>query len=148
MLNFIKMLFVNKTQAVYIVCLLIFAFVIGYLISLIIHTVKQHRLLKENRKDAINRSRAVLTGQIGEQVAPFLPNFPCDVESVRFIGKPIDFIGFSTNDKSDIPFEEKPIKEILFIEVKSGNSVLSKREKEIKKAVEEGRVRYIEYRIG
>ena len=34
-----------------------------------------------------------------------------------------------------------------FIEVKSGNSVLSEREKEIKNAVLKGRVRYVEYRV-
>lgn len=148
MLNFLKMLFENRNQAVYLVCLLFFTFIIGYLLSLIIHLVKQHTLVKESRKDAVNRSRAVLTGQIGEQMAPFLPNFPCEHDAVRFIGKPIDFIGFATNENNNIPFEEKTIKEILFIEVKSGNSTLTKREKEIKKAVEEGRVRYIEYRIG
>jgi predicted Holliday junction resolvase-like endonuclease len=46
-----------------------------------------------------------------------------------------------------LPLEERSIKEILFIEVKSGKSVLTNREKEIKKAIENGKVRYIEYRI-
>ena len=43
--------------------------------------------------------------------------------------------------------DNKPISEILFIEVKSGNSVLSEREKEIKNAVLKGKVRYVEYRV-
>lgn len=92
------------------------------------------------RADAVKRSRAVLGGQMVEQVAPFLPGFPCNPADVRFIGKPVDFIGFPG------AAEGKPIEEILLIEVKSGTSALSKREREIKNAVEAGLVRYVEYR--
>lgn len=92
------------------------------------------------RTDAVKRSRAVLGGQMAEQVAPFLPGFPCNPADVRFIGKPVDFIGFPGAG------EGKPIEEIVLIEVKTGTSALSKREKEIKDAVKNGRVRYIEYR--
>ena len=92
------------------------------------------------RADAVKRSRAVLGGQMVEQVAPFLPGFPCNPADVRFIGKPVDFIGFPG------AAEGKTIEEILLIEVKSGTSALSKREHEIKNAVEAGRVRYVEYR--
>ena len=96
-------------------------------------------LVKENRKDAIKRSRAVLSGQMAEQIAPFLKDFPCNPADVRFVGKPLDFIGFpGAADGSGI-------KEILFIEVKTGSSALSQREKEIKEAVVSGKVRYVEY---
>ena len=96
-------------------------------------------LLQAGRDDAVKRSRAVLSGQMAEQIAPFLKDFPCNPADVRFVGKPLDFIGFpGAADGSGI-------KEILFIEVKTGNSGLSKREREIKAAVEEGRVRYVEY---
>jgi predicted Holliday junction resolvase-like endonuclease len=96
---------------------------------------------KKERKDAINRSRAVLSGQMLEQVAPFLPDFPCNPADVRFVGKPIDFVAFPGAS------ENKEIKEVVFIEVKTGNSVLSPREKEIKDAIQQGRVRYVEYRF-
>lgn len=119
-------------------------FLIGFLIVSLVNLNKNRKL----RKDAVNRSRAVLTGQILEQVAPYLPNFPCNPEDVKFLGKPVDFIGFVTSKKDeDLPLEERSIKEILFIEVKTGKSVLTNREKEIKKAIENGKVRYIEYRI-
>jgi len=95
--------------------------------------------IRRIRADAVKRSRAVLGGQMVEQVAPFLPGFPCNPADVRFIGKPVDFIGFPG------AAEGKPIEEILLIEVKSGTSALSKREREIKNAVEAGRVRYVEY---
>ncbi len=100
--------------------------------------------LKNNsslRKDAVKRSKAVIGGQLAEQIAPFLPNFPANPSDARFLGKPVDFIVFSGL------YENEKIDEILFIEVKTGKSKLSDREKEVKKAVQEGRVRYIEYKI-
>lgn len=97
--------------------------------------------LKKVREDALKRSRAVLGGQAGEQVAPFLPNFPCNPADARFVGKPIDFIAFPGATAGD------SIDEILLIEVKTGESSLSAREKQIRSAVENGRVRYVEYRL-
>ncbi|MBQ4235382.1 MAG: Holliday junction resolvase, partial [Treponema sp.] len=41
----------------------------------------------------------------------------------------------------------KPIDEVLFIEVKSGKSQLSEREKQIRSAIKNGRIRYVEYRL-
>jgi predicted Holliday junction resolvase-like endonuclease len=96
--------------------------------------------IRRIRSDAVKRSRAVLGGQMVEQVAPFLPGFPCNPADVRFVGKPVDFIGFPG------AAEGKPVEEILFIEVKSGTSALSRREREIKEAVNAGRVHYVEYR--
>ena len=68
------------------------------------------------------------------------PKFPCHVKDVKFLGKPIDFIGFKTTGDSEL------IEEVLFIEVKTGDSTLSKREESLKKAIEKGKVRYVEYR--
>ena len=120
---------------------LILIFFMGFLFAFLIVKTSVHSDRKKERKDAINRSRAVLSGQMLEQVAPFLPDFPCNPADVRFVGKPIDFVAFPG------AVDNKPISEILFIEVKSGNSVLSEREKEIKNAVQKGKVRYVEYRV-
>ena len=95
---------------------------------------------KKQRQDAVKRSKSVLLGQITEQIAPLLPKFPCHVKDVKFLGKPIDFIGFKTTGDSEL------IEEVLFIEVKTGDSTLSKREESLKKAIEKGKVRYVEYR--
>ena len=91
------------------------------------------------REDAVRRSRAVLTGQIGEQLAPYLPGFPCDPADARFIGKPIDFVAFP-GASAGAPVEA------LFIEVKTGDSRLSTAERVLREAVEAGRVRWVEYR--
>lgn len=74
-------------------------------------------------------------------MAPFLPNFPCNPSDARFIGKPVDYIAFSGLSQND------SVDEILLIEVKTGQSQLNKHEKEIKKAVESGRVRYVQWRM-
>jgi predicted Holliday junction resolvase-like endonuclease len=92
------------------------------------------------RGDAVRRSRAVLTGQIGEQLAPFFPDFPCDPADARFIGKPVDFIAFPGASEGNV-------REIVFIEVKSGDARLSGPERAIKEAIESGRVRWVEYRL-
>ena len=78
--------------------------------------------------------------QAAEQLAPFLLGFPCNPADVRFVGKPVDFVGFPG------AAEWKAIREVLVIEVKSGISRLSERERQIKAAVESGHVRYVEYR--
>jgi predicted Holliday junction resolvase-like endonuclease len=92
------------------------------------------------RGDAVKRSRAVLTGQIGEQLAPFFPDFPCDPADARFLGKPVDFIAFPGASAGAIT-------EVLFVEVKAGDARLSGPERALKEAVQSGRVRWVEYRL-
>ncbi len=96
--------------------------------------------IRLERTDAIKRSRAVLGGQFSEQLAPFLPDFPGDPTECRFIGKPVDFISFSGASSGEV-------REVLFIEVKSGESRLSPVERSLRSAIEDGRVRYVEYRV-
>ena len=108
---------------------------------MIIQKIKFSKKLLNERNDAVKRSRAVLNGQLTEQISPFLPKFPCSPSDVQFLGKPVDFIAFSGLSASD------HVDEILFIEVKTGSSALSSREKEVRRAVQEGRVRYVEYRM-
>lgn len=114
---------------------------LGILIGSVIQRLKDSSRIKKEREDAVKKSRAVLGGQFGEQIAPFLPKFPCNPGDVRFIGKPVDFIAFPGSA------EGKTVTDVLFIEVKSGDSHLSNREKEIKNAIKAGRVHYVEYRL-
>ena len=92
------------------------------------------------RDDAVRRSRAVLTGQIGEQLAPYFPAFPCDPADARFLGKPVDFVAFPGASSGSV-------REVVFIEVKTGDARLSGTERSLREAVESGRVRWIEYRL-
>ncbi len=92
------------------------------------------------RSDAVKRSRAVLAGQFSEQLAPYLPDFNWNPSEARFIGKPVDFIIFKGLD-------DKEVNEVVFVEVKSGNSRLSGVEKSLKQAIIDKRVSWFEYRI-
>lgn len=96
--------------------------------------------IKKAREESVKRSKSVVAGLLGEQLAPFLPNFPCNPADARFVGKPIDFVAFPGAAGGE------EIAEVLLIEVKTGNARLSEREKQIKAAVENGRVRYVVYR--
>lgn len=85
------------------------------------------------------KSSAVNWGFCIENFVPFTDTFPIPPEDVNFLGKPIDYVGFTnTNSKTGC--------EVHFIEVKSGKSFLSQKQKNIKKAIEEGRVRWHEVR--
>jgi predicted Holliday junction resolvase-like endonuclease len=96
--------------------------------------------LPDYKKEAIMKSRAVIGGQFSEQLAPYLPDFEFNPTECRFIGKPIDFLVFKGMD-------EKEIDEVIFVEVKSGNSKLSTHEKNLKETIEKKKVRWVEYRI-
>ncbi|MBO4630229.1 MAG: hypothetical protein J5687_09800 [Treponema sp.] len=121
---------------------LLLLFVIFLLVLLIIFQEIRIKIkLKKIRQDAVKRSNAVKGGQLAEQLAPYLPNFPCNPADAHFLGQPIDYIAFPGL------CEKGSVDEILLIEVKTNTSQLSSREKEIREAVKSGRIRYVEYRI-
>lgn len=99
-----------------------------------------NKVIDKERKDAVKKSRAVLGGQISEQLAPLLPAFPAQPSECRFIGKPIDFIAFRGLD-------EKEVSEIVFIEVKTGKSQMSSVQKSVQEAIQKRRVRFEEVKI-
>lgn len=80
------------------------------------------------------KSSETRTGQIAEQLAPFLVDFPYNPKQAHFLGMPIDYIVFA-DDK------------VVFLEVKSGNAQLSSRQRQIKALVEQGKVEWAEFRI-
>jgi len=94
----------------------------------------------EIRKDAQFRSSAVSWGKTIEHFVPFMEDFPIPPEDVVFLGMPIDYVGFS-NTKS------KTKCEVHFVEVKSGSSFLMGKQRNIKKAIEEGRVYWHEIAV-
>ena len=128
--------------------IVIFLFLIGlilaYLVGVKIATIKRDRYwldeIPNHRKDAILKSRAVLSGLFSEQLAPFLPSFNFKPTECRFLGKPIDFLVFKGLD-------DKEIEEVVFVEVKSGKSKLNKTEKSLKEAIKNKKVSWVEYKI-
>jgi predicted Holliday junction resolvase-like endonuclease len=69
-----------------------------------------------------------------------LSPIPLKASEARFIGKPIDFLIFRGMDDQDIS-------EVVFVEVKTGNSQLSTNERKLRDAINEKRVSWYEYRV-
>jgi len=95
---------------------------------------------KEIRTDAKKRSGAVQWGLTIENFVPFMSEFPIPTENINFMGKPIDYVGYTdVNSKEDCA--------VHFIEVKSGRSQLLKHQRNIKKAIQSGRVYWHEIAV-
>lgn len=92
------------------------------------------------KKDSTFRSSAVNWGKSIEHFVPFMTKFPVPPEDVVFLGMPIDYVGFTHTDS-------KTKCEVHFIEVKSGNAALMGKQRNIKKAIQEGRVTWHEISV-
>jgi predicted Holliday junction resolvase-like endonuclease len=85
------------------------------------------------------RSDDVRGGRLAESLAPFVDGFPVDVHKAGtatvFLGQPVDYVHFDPDDG------------VTFVEIKSGGSQLSPRQRRLRELVEEGRVRWETYRV-
>ncbi len=93
------------------------------------------------REDAVVRSQAVTTGKMVEQMVPFLPGFEFNPRDARFLGSPVDLVVFDG-------LSEGEVRRIVFVEVKTGGSQLTVREKSVRSAVRSGNVELAELRPG
>lgn len=96
---------------------------------------------REEAKATAARSRTALVAKIAEHFAPLLAGFQYNFKDCRHVGELFDFLVFDG-------LEDGEIRDIVFLEVKSrksGTRVTNPREKLLKKAIEEGRVRYEVY---
>lgn len=92
------------------------------------HKTDYRKLLSQKKKSEVN------LGYISEKLAPFLDGFDYDPNRLIFIGKPIDYIHFGDD-------------EITFVEIKSGNSRLTKGQRRIRNLIKDGKVNWYEYRV-
>ena len=103
-------------------------------------TIKEldQKLLEEveNRKKILSQKKSgeVRLGHIAETLAPFLDQFDFEPDQCAFLGQPIDYISFG----DDI---------ISFIEIKSGESQLSKKQRHIRDLIKSKSIEWKEVRI-
>jgi predicted Holliday junction resolvase-like endonuclease len=96
---------------------------------------------RDVRRDAVERSRAVIAGKVSEHVVPYLPDFDYNPKDARFVGSPVDFVVFDGLDAGDL-------RRVVLLEVKTGDAAqLSRRERQIRDAVEAGRVEWQSIRV-
>jgi len=132
---------INPAPFVWLLSLFIIALIAGALIFFL-GILKGKEIEARLQRRSQKLSRSILGGVFSEQVAPFLPDFPKDLKAseARFIGKPVDFLIFKGMD-------EQHIDEVVFVEIKSGNSHLSNNERSLRDAIQEKRVRWHEYHV-
>lgn len=92
---------------------------------------------KEIRKDAIDKSQSVTMGKMTEHMVPYLPGFGFNPTDTRFIGSPIDLVVFDG-------LSDGNVKRIVFIEIKTGASTLSTRERIVRDAIIAKNVEWME----
>ena len=99
-----------------------------------IRRINAKLILENNKISYQKRSSEVRLGLTVENVAPFLDEWPYESNNFRFLGNPIDGVSFNED-------------EVVFVEIKTGASRLSKSQNKIKVLVEEGKVRFITFRV-
>jgi predicted Holliday junction resolvase-like endonuclease len=107
-----------------------------------IDNINQNRLnnLIAERKqffinDAIRRSGSVTKGKVIEHFAPFLLFDTLNPDEIVFMGSPVDLISFTNIDSTkDLSID--------FLEIKSGNATLNKKQRLIRNAINSNRIYY------
>lgn len=100
----------------------------GLLVAFVYVLSWKAKYTRDIRRDSVSRSRATISGQVHEQLLPYLPNFPFDPKDVRFLGAPVDLIVFDG-------LSAGKLERIVFVEVKTGGSQLTGRERQVRDMV-------------
>ena len=97
-------------------------------------------LVATERADAIQRSRAVNRGLVAEQLAPHMVGFAYNPKDCHWVGQPIDYLVFDGLDAGEL-------RRIVLLEVKTGGAQMNTRERQVRSAVQDGRVEYTIFRL-
>ena len=113
---------------------------VGVLVAWAYVVVWKVRYTAKVRLDAVQRSQAITSGKVHEQLLPYLPDFPYNPKDVRFLGSPTDLIVFDG-------LTDGHVQRIVFLEVKTGGSTLTARERSVRDAVQAREVEWLEVRV-
>ena len=116
-------------------------FGLGLVIGLLVFAIWRLTAVGAIRRDAIQRSAAVISGRVHEQLVPHLPGFEFNPKDARFLGSPVDFIVFDG-------LATGQVSRVVFLEIKTGSAMLSPREREVREAIRSRRVEWQELRVG
>lgn len=113
---------------------------IGLLLAWVYFLLWKARYTALIREDAVQRSQAITAGKVHEQLIPYLPAFPYNPKDVRFLGSPVDFVVFDG-------LAEGRLDRVVFLEVKTGRSRLTSREREVRQVIHARDVEWAELRL-
>ena len=120
---------------------LITGLAIGVVVSFLWFLIWRIGYTRAIRADAVQRSQAVTAGKVFEQLVPYLPGFAFNPKDARFLGSPVDFVVFDG-------LSDGATRRVVFVEVKTGTAELSRRERQVRDAIEARQVAWAEVRAG
>jgi predicted Holliday junction resolvase-like endonuclease len=112
----------------------------GLLLAYVAFVIWKLRHTRRVRADAVLRSQAVTLGKVQEQLVPFFPAFPFNPKDARFLGSPVDFVVFDG-------LSDGAVTRVVLVEVKTGASQLTTRERQVRDAVQAHCVEWLEMRL-
>lgn len=92
------------------------------------------------RQETLKKSKAVVSGMVNEQIVPFFPGFQYNARDARFLGSPVDLIVFDG-------ISEGELRQVVFIEVKTGKSNLSASERQLRDIINQRQVSWQQLKI-
>jgi predicted Holliday junction resolvase-like endonuclease len=119
---------------------LVIGLAMGLLVAWVYWSTWRARYTATIREDAVQRSQAVTVGKVHEQLIPYLPDFHYNPKDARFLGTPVDLIVFDG-------LAEGQLRRIVFLEVKTGASTLTSRERQVRDVIEAREVEWGELRV-
>lgn len=125
---------------IFIIAFIIIATILWFMLWLIIWKILRYSEVKRYKLDAIKRSKSSILWEVYEKILPFLKDFSYNPKDMVFIWKWFDYLVLDWLANWDI-------KEIIFLEIKSGTSSLNKNERMIKNALKWKNIKYEEFRI-
>jgi predicted Holliday junction resolvase-like endonuclease len=119
---------------------LVIGIAIGIVVAWLYFIIWRLRYSAAIRENAVQRSLAVTTGKVHEQLVPYLPEFGFNPKDVRFLGSPVDLVVFDGLSAGDV-------QRVVFLEVKTGGAPLTERERQVRRAIEARAVEWVELRV-
>jgi predicted Holliday junction resolvase-like endonuclease len=105
------------------------------------HTYVAEELRSMRQKfESATKSRAVLRGQFAERLFPLMTECPYAAIDMIFLGRPFDYLVLQG-------YQHGAIEEVVFVEIKTGQSSLSSIQRSLRDCIESGRVRWVTHTI-
>lgn len=98
--------------------------------------LKEKEFLEKEKKirlESAEKSRSVRLGSVAEKLIPVSGKLDYEPEDMIFLGRPIDYLVFNGMSSDNVD-------SIVFLEIKTGSSNLSKRERQIEKCVNDKKI--------
>jgi len=119
---------------------LLIGMAIGIVLASLYFVIWRLRYSAAIRENAVQRSLAVTAGKVHEQLVPYLPEFGFNPKDARFLGSPVDLVIFDGLAAGDV-------KRVVFLEVKTGGSPLTTRERQVRDVIDAREVVWAELRL-